>query len=212
MRKTLLLAMVAAAACQADIVYDNTTTDQGFSIAYLIGYSEIGDQLRLTSGAQVSRAMAQFFNEGSDATFDATLRFYQVGSPVGTQIGGAYTVTGIFAGSFASQTVTFGNLGGLLLPQDVIAMLSVSNVSSGGVIGVNLYDPPARGASDNTFFVVNGESGYAAPSTFFDVDNIYFRLETNAVPEPTALPVLTLSLGAVALVSRRCRGGRRPVA
>src|ERR1022692_430902 len=124
-------------------------------------------------------------NDGSDATFDAELSFYNVGAPVGSQIGGSFPVTNISIASNTSQTVTFPDLGGLAVPQDVIAILSVGNVSAGGDIGVNLFDPPTVGTSDNSFYIVNDGTGFAQASTNLNIDNVYFEiLETNTVPEP----------------------------
>jgi hypothetical protein len=201
MIKAILLLAVTALVCPASVVYDNTTSDTGFSIFYSEGYTQIGDQLQLTTSAPVSSLDAQFFNDGLDATLDATLAFYNVGSPVGSQIGGSFTVSDISIASNTSQTVTFADFGGLSVPADVIVALSVQKVSGGGDIGVNFFDPPTVGASDNTFFIANDGTGLAQASTYMDIDNVYFQV--NSVPEPATLGMVLGSLIAVAYFKRR---------
>jgi len=205
MTKIILMLGLAALSSPAAELYDNTVNDQQFSVFYSTGYNEIGDQVEMISPGDVTSLDAQFFNDGSDATFDAQLQFYQVGSPVGAQIGGPFTVTGIFIASFTSQTVTFPDPGDLPLPQDVIATLTVQNVSAGGDIGVNFFDPPTVGTSDDTFYIADSGMGLQQVSTNMDIDNIYFEIDgTATAPEPAAI---TLTLGGLLIlaVSRRRR-------
>jgi hypothetical protein len=182
MIRAILLVVLTAATCAAAVLYDNTNTDQQFSVFYSTGFTEIGDQLQLVSPGQMASLDTQFFNNGADATFDATVTFYNTGSPVGSQIGPSFTISGNSIASNTSQTVTFANLGGLPVPADVIVVLSIQNVSAGGDIGVNFFDPPTVGTSDNTFFIANDGTGLAQVSTNLDIDNVHFLI--TAVPEP----------------------------
>src|SRR5262245_39566358 len=87
------LSLTAAGA----VVYSNTTTDTLNTIAYAAnGFVELGDQVQLAGTERnATLATVQFFNFGSAGTFDATLRLFEVGSPVGSQIGGNVLVSGI---------------------------------------------------------------------------------------------------------------------
>jgi hypothetical protein len=206
MIKTVLFALLAATAGQAAVLYNNTTGDQQFSPVYSTGYTEIGDQVQLASQSLLTSLAAQFYNLGSDATFDATVTFYETGAPVGSLIGSPFTVIGISIGASASQTVTFADLGGLLVPADLIVVFSVQNVSSGGDIGVNLFDPPTVGTSDNTFFFANDGNGLAQASTLLDIDNIYLLIEGTPagtpIPEPATAAVTFALLAVLALCKR----------
>ena len=209
MNKAILLLTLTAAGCLADTIYDNTANDQQFSVFYSTGYTQIGDQLQLTSAAILSNVDAQFFNDGSDATFDAVLQFYNVGGPVGSEIGGPFIVSNIPISSNTSQTVTFAGLN-LAVPQDVIATLSVLSVSTGGDIGVNFFDPVAEGHSDDTFFIVNTGTGFEEASTNLNIDNIYFLVDGAPganVPEPAYLGILLCGFALMGLnVTIRRRG------
>ncbi|HEY3744274.1 MAG TPA: hypothetical protein VGL53_30735 [Bryobacteraceae bacterium] len=199
-KSILVLALSAAVACSADVIYSNAdpASDQQTSVFYSTGYTQLGDQIHMTSAGTLTSVDAQFFNVGSDATFDAVLSFYQVGSPVGAQIGGSFLATNAFIAGGTSQTVTFSNLGGILIPADVIVTLAVENVSAGGDIGVNFFDPPTVGTSDDTFFIANDGTGLAQASTNLDIDNIYLVANSGAaVPEPATAGAVALCLAVL---------------
>jgi hypothetical protein len=202
--KITLIALLAAAACPADALYSNTTTDQQDSVFYSAsGFTQIGDLVTLTNGGAVDSLSAQFFNAGADATFDAVLQIYASGSPVGDPIGGTFLVTDIFIAGGTSQTVSFSNLGGLVVPQDLAVAFSVQNVSADGDIGVNFFDPPTVGSSDPSFFLGNDGTGFAEVSTFLNHDNLYLEIDgTTAAPEPSTA---VLAIGALAALWYRKR-------
>jgi hypothetical protein len=199
MTKIILALGLAALSSQAAVLYSNTASDQQFSIFYSTGFTQIGDQIGMVSSGTLERVDTQFFNNGSDATFDAVLQFYEVGSPVGSEIGGSFITTGISIASGESQTVTFSDLSGLVVPQDLIVVLSIQNESAGGDIGVNFFDPPTVGISDDSFFIANNGTGLAQASTNLGIDNIY--LEINA-PEPSSAG---LALGGLMLIAVACK-------
>lgn len=58
-----------------------------------------------------------------------------------------------------SGRCTFAKLGSRSLSADLVVSLSVENVSTGGDIGVNFFDPPTVGASDNTSFIADDGTG-----------------------------------------------------
>lgn len=196
MTKALVLFLLAALTCSADVIYDNTLNDTGFTVFYSAGYSRIGDQIQVVTPGGVSSVDAQFFNIGADATFDATLAFYQVGSPISSLIG-SLTATGVSIAGGASQTVTFSNAGNLQLPGDVILAVSIANVSNGGDIGLNFFDPPTLGASNNSFFIADDGGGLAQVSTFMNVDNVYLQIRTSDAPEPSTLGLTLGFVGAL---------------
>jgi hypothetical protein len=226
MLKLRLIVMLAVwlTACRVEavLVYDNTTTDTLNTLLYSTGpFSEIGDEISLDGTERLAQqASVLFFNNGmGSGMFDSTLRFYNVGSPVGTQIGGDFTVENIMfdVNNFALVDFT---LGGLILPDDVIFTLAVDQ-SSPLDVGLATFSPPTIGSSDDTFFIVN--SGGFTQGTFDDPavpDNFYFSLDATAIPEsaPWPLAVVCLVLGAVWRM--RCSvtlsfaaqcGARRPI-
>lgn len=200
MSKLLLALALTAFLCPAKTLYSNTDSgsDQGFSVFYSAnGYTEIGDQIQLTSAGFLTSLGAQFYNGGSTATFDAVLRFYAAGSPVGTLIGAPFTVTGISIAGNTSQNVTFSNLGNLAVPLNLIVTLAVANVTNGGDLGVNLANPPPTvGASAETFFIAYDGTTFSQAFTGLDIDNVYLEVNGgSAVPEPGTA---ALTLGALA--------------
>ena len=211
--KLVLALAVTAAVCPAGVIFSNTTTDAQDSAFYSAsGVTQIGDRLQLASAAALTSLDAQFFNAGSDTTFDAVLRFYDSGNPVGSQIGGPFTTTSIFIASGTSQTVTFSNLGNLLVPQDLVLTFSAENVSGGGDIGVNFFDPPTVGTSSESFFIVYDGSNFAQASTNLEHDNIYLQIDGTALspaPEPSTASLFAGALAVLACGSMARRVRRR---
>jgi MYXO-CTERM domain-containing protein len=208
MYKIILALALAGVSSRADQLYNNTATDQQFSVFYSTGFTQIGDQIQMVSSGTLASLAAQFYNAGSDATFDALLQFYQVGSPVGSQIGGTFAATGVFIAGGNSQTVTFPDLGNLPVPQDVIVVLSIQNETAGGDVGVNFFDPPTVGASDDSFFIANDGTGFTQASTNLGIDNIYSEINGTATPEPSTA---ALALGGLVLIAGACRRRRNVI-
>src|ERR1700724_2880379 len=99
--KLTALVVFGSVAAWATTIYSNATTDTLNTVFFSVGpYSELGDQIHLGGTDRLATmATGQFFNNGTNpnATFDATLRFYQVSAPVGAQIGSNFVLTGISA-------------------------------------------------------------------------------------------------------------------
>jgi len=204
-------ALVCAASCRAEIIYDNTSIDSGGYVSYngVPPFSNIGDTVtlggtnRFLTGAQV-----QLFNNSSvSGTYDATLYLWQVGSPVGSLLG-AFTRTGIPIGAFGFPNVDFTNLN-VTVPDSLVFTVAVSNVSSGLNLGQGLYVGPTIGSSDNGSLII------AQGSTFSEVvsggfGNVYLRLTSDpvssAVPEPSTI---SMSGGAALLLLLAVRRGKR---
>lgn len=199
----LVVLCLVTGICRAAPVYDNTSVDTFNSVMFSTGHVQLGDQVQLAAPSQLASLETQFFNLGGDTTFDATLSFYRTGTL--TQIGSSYTVTGLFIGAFESLNVAFSNLGGLDVPADVIAMLSIGNLSGDGDLGLNLFDAPTVGSSSNQSYFADAGAGLVEESTLSGVDNVYFRISavstpTQDVPEPSTIwLVLTLMPGLVCL-------------
>ncbi|MBL8214526.1 MAG: PEP-CTERM sorting domain-containing protein [Bryobacterales bacterium] len=202
MRKALILGMLATAVSHAAVLYNNTTGDQQFSAVYSTGFTHIGDRVQLGAESTLDSLDTQFYNVGTDATFDATVTFYEAGSPLGNAIGSSFTVTGISITGATSQTVSFTNLGSLLVPADLVVIFTVQNVSAGGDIGVNFFDPPSVGTSSNTFFITNDGTGFAESWTLLDIDNLYLLVNgdvaNTGIPEPGTWGLVLGALGALA--------------
>lgn len=106
------------------------------------------------------------------------------------------------------MNVAFSNLGGLDVPADVIAMLSIDNLSGNGDLGLNLFDAPTVGSSSNQSCFSDDGTGLAEVSTLSGIDNVYFRINaasalTQDMPEPSTIClVLALMPGLVCLRRR----------
>jgi hypothetical protein len=199
----LLVSSLASVTLQANTIYSNTTTDTGGTVFFSTGpYAQIGDDLTLGGTERSANfATAEFFDLGAGSgTFDTTLRFFNSGSPVGSQIGGAFTVTGTTITSGNVADVTW-NLGGLVLPTHIVFTISEANVASGLDLGLTLFEPPTVGSSSNTFFIVstNGIT-YSQASQGNHQDNLFFFLDasTVSVPEPGTMLLTLLALPVIA--------------
>ena len=197
----LLLALSSAPGAFAGLLYDNITTDTGDTLLYSAGgYTGIGDQIHLVAPGNAVAALLQMYNAGAAGTFDVDLRFYQVDAPVGAQVGGAFILTGMTSTGGDIINMQFA-LGGLALPQDVIFVATVNRATGGMDLGLNMFEPPTVGSSDNTFLIVGDASGFSQAVSASE--NVYFQLSDNAVPEPATFRLLAAGLAAAGLWRRR---------
>jgi len=216
----LLLVMLGGSAVFGSTIYQNNTTDLANSIQYsFFGYTAIGDQVTLGGTDRLAtQASTQFFNfDSKSTTFDATLSLYSVGSG-GSVLGsllGTFTVNGVSITGFDSNdptsglaTVSFLNLN-TVVPDSVIFVLSVANLSSGTAdLGLELYDPPTIGSSDNAFYISGIGGTYSSTATDPGFGNPNFALTASAsaaTPEPATLSVIGGGLALLALARRRAR-------
>jgi hypothetical protein len=205
-----LLALGSLTAAQAfggSIVYSNTTTDidESFSIV-ANGFTQVGDQIQLAGTDRLAtQAKVEFFNLGDSGTVDATLQLFNVGAPVGSQIGSGITLTGISAPGGSEFDATFA-LPNLMVPDNLIFMLSIANQSAGvSVDGPELYNGPTIGTSDNTFAI--GYDGTTFTKVMLpDPSNVFFELDatsaSQAAPEPATLGLMASSLIGLAAFAR----------
>lgn len=204
--RTALLAASAMAA-QAAIVYSNTTNDLVQSIMYAdLGWEELGDQITLDGTARaLNSATLQLYNRGSAGTFDATLRFYLPGAPVGAELG-VFTLTGLNAldtagPEFGVFSIAF-TLGGLRVPDEVIFTLQVSSPGTGVDLGLNLFNPPTTGTSDDGFHIAREHNFDAVTGP---PGNFYLELDASdagatAVPEPSSFGLAAAAAGLMLAV------------
>ena len=211
--KRAILVLTAALALSspvfaASIVYSNTTTDTGDTLSYSAnGYTEMGDQIHLSgTNRTATQAVVQFFNSGLGGTFDTTLRFFNLGAPVGSQIGPSFALIGVTAGASTSFNVNFTALN-LVVPTDLIFTVSIANQSAGVVIeGLNMFEPPTIGSSSSLFAIARDSGGYLQAGT--TAENVFFELQADpstAVPEPNPLMLTLLAFPALALARNRLR-------
>lgn len=203
-----LSGMLGVSALGGPIIYNNTTTDSGDTLAYAAnGYTQLGDQITLAGVPRnATQATIQFFSDGGAGTFNATLRFFNVGSPVGTQIGSDFLLSGLSAPAGDIVNVTF-LLGGLLLPDNVIFTAQVGTFSSGvDILGVDMFAPPGSvGSSDGTFAIAFNGSSFVTTNTTggsVPLENVYFDLQATT-PEPATIGIVGLGLLALILNRRR---------
>ena len=210
MKLSLLIAgLFAATALQAAPVYNNTTTDTLNTVVYSSGvFSDIGDQIHLAGTERIGdNAAAQFYNLGSDGTFVAHLNLYGLPANNTDVVGsllGSFTAAGSLAANSSGDVSWL--LAGLNLPDDLIFTVTLSDVSQGMDLGLNLFDAPTVGSSSNQFFIVKGDSGFAKATTGANIDNVYFQLNAsspNRVPEPGSAGLMFLALLPLIAIQRR---------
>ena len=132
----------------------------------------------------------------------------QIENDVYSQIG-LVMLTGISAPEATSVDVTF-SFPSLLIPGTIGIAISLANVTGGADLGLNLFDSPDIGSSDNLMALANFGSGLAIAS--FDPGNLYLIIETqqlSEVPEPSTLGLLGAGMAALAAASLRRPLGTR---
>jgi hypothetical protein len=207
-----LLMLGCASGAHATILYDNTTTDTFDTILYSLGppYTALGDQIHLISAGTADQAKVELFNNGDAGTFDAELDFYNVGSPVGSLLG-SFDLTDISSIGSDVIDLTFDLGAGLTVPQDLIFTVTVSNMSSDTMdLGVDMFEPPTVGSSDNSFMIA--ESGGVFSQLGTNSENVYFQLSGTggaSTPEASSLTLLGTGLLVIGMGALRSRTRRR---
>lgn len=195
-----LLMLTTASGAWASLLYDNTSTDTGDTVLYSIGpYTALGDQIQLDSAGVATQAEVELFNNGAAGTFDAELDFFNVGSPVGSFLGSS-ALTDISSVGGDVLDLTFDLAGGLTVPQDLIFTVTINNASAGLDLGVDMFEPPTVGSSDNSFMIVESDGIYYTFDT--NSQNVYFQLsgtESVAAPEAWSCALLGNALLVIGL-------------
>ena len=207
---TLALAFIGAGASPAaTIVYNNTTTDTLRTYFYSAGpFAGIGDSITLGGTDRLlNSATVQFYNNfDAIGTFTATMNFYEAGSPAGAPIGGPYFVDNIAIPGADLFNVTFTNLN-LLVPDSLVFIVGISNVTGNVDLGLNAYTSPTPGSSDDAAFVVNNGSGFVTGPAVKGEGNLYLTLDANTpstgVPEPGTVSLVGGALIGVLAFARK---------
>lgn len=192
---------LAVLPAQAAIIYDNGAVGTPETVFYSVGpYTEVGDRIQLGGTARAAtRATVELYNAGLAGSFDAVLRFYQWGAPVGASIGPEYLLAGVTAPEGLDFQVSFETFG-LVVPDDLVFTLEVRNQTAGVDLGVNLY-----GNSVPAEFVVKG--GSYSTQAGVDASDLFFVLEAEggaaAVPEPATWLAMGAGLAVIGWRRRR---------
>lgn len=210
------LTLACAGVAPAGIIFDNTSFDTLDSVFYSVGpYTAIGDGLTLGGvDRRLTIAEAQFFNNGSSGTFDATLKFWALtNSTVGAQIGVDYVRTGLAINATDILTVQFSSLD-LTVPNEIAFSIQITPITGALDLGLNIFNgsggagsAPDVGSSNLSQILVNTGSGLVAGNTPAGSGNLYFLLTAEQpVPEPSTIFLVgsaVLALGAFRKRSRR---------
>ena len=97
------------------------------------------------------------------------------------------------------------SLGNLLVPDNLIFLVSIANQSAGvDIVGLDMFEPPGPGSSDPSFAIANNGSSFVqAPTTNEDV---FFQLQASApaaTPEPVTAGIAGAGLLGLMLLRRR---------
>jgi hypothetical protein len=190
----------------ASILYNNIVAGNDTFMALEFssaGYDGIGDVLGFGSTVQVSSVVVQLYSRGSASSFDATLKLYEAGLPVGSWIA-SFDSYGNSVAADSYVDVTF-LLSGLALPSSTVFLLEVRNVSGGPDIGVELYANPPEGGTNvaDTAIVLEGAT-YRQLTT--GGGNPAFAVTGDvATPEPSAAVPIALGLGLCVIRAGRQR-------
>jgi hypothetical protein len=207
---TLALAFIGAGASHgATIVYNNTAKDTLRTYFFSIGlYTDIGDAITLGGTDRVlDSATVQFYNGlDSTGTFSATMNFFEAGSPAGAPIGGQYVLDNIVIPAVDFFNVTFTNLN-LLVPDNLIFLIGITNVTGNVDLGLNAYTAPSPGSSDDAALVVANGSFIQTVATARGEGNLYLILDANTpstgVPEPGTVTLVGGALIGVLAIARK---------
>jgi hypothetical protein len=210
LRPLMLLVLGCAPGAGTTIMYDNTVNPTPDTVFYSIGpYTALGDQIHLISTGIATQAEVEIFNDLAGGTFDAELDLFAVGSPVGALLG-SFDLTDLVSVGSDVIDMTFDLGAGLLVPQDLIFTVSVSDVSAGMDLGVDMFEPPTVGTSDPTFMIVQSGGVYSTLTT--NNEDVYFQLSGTttgaSAPEASSLTLLATGLLAMGIGAARRHYGK----
>jgi hypothetical protein len=217
--KITLLSVALLTCCTtgawADVLlYDNTTTDTLDTVLYSVGpYIALGDQIELSSSGIANQAQVQLFNAGDAGTFDAELDLYNIGSPVGSLLGTS-TLAGISSTGSDVINLVF-DLAGIAVSQDLIFLVTINNADPNLDLGVDMFEPPTVGSSDNLYMIV-GTTGPVFSQIDTNSENVYFQLSgtptvASAAPEMPDQILLVAGLLALGLLYKPLAIMRRSI-
>jgi hypothetical protein len=213
----LALAVLANCPGSAATVYDSSTgPDNGTTFPFSgLGSSQvqIGDSITLAgSDRLLQSATVRFYNlSETGGTFDATLRFWEVGtlpSVVGSQIGSDY-LANVSLNSFEILNVTFPGLNLLVAGNSLVFTIEISNLSKDVDPGLIAHtsDPTNIGSSNDSALITRvGAAPFTAPGSTQGEGNLYLVLDAGSeIPEPATI---TMAAAALLLFVARKRSTR----
>ena len=188
---------------QVEIVYNNT------SISLQASYDsalEFGDQVSL-EGINRKLSSFQFEYNASLAPSPSKIgvvRMYANDGPAGAP-GTLIWETDQFSLENGQGRISFENITGVILPQNLTWSLVASGLNGGEKFGVQLYDPPSIGASAADYWQKNAFGGWSLQvlnnANGSTVANFGARI--TAVPEPTTMVFAVVGGLALLGYSRR---------
>ena len=105
-----------------------------------------------------------------------------------------------------SFNVTFTNLN-LLVPDNLVFIVGISNVTGNVDLGLNAYTAPSPGTSDDAAIVVSNVSVISSGPTARGEGNLYLTLDANTpstgVPEPGTVSLVGGALIGVLAIARK---------
>jgi hypothetical protein len=210
MRNLVLSLLLAAGSSQAGFIsslYNNTTTDTGFTDGFAVNnLVEAGDQITMDSslgGWAVGARTALYNSAAVSGLADVTLRIYSVSDNV---LGPQLLLSTLTDVNFAADSTTYINFGNLNTEVPGTLVWTLSWATSAAIAPEFLdYDPPTLGTSDNRTVWWDTGSGLTLTTPGYNTENYYFRLDGTAAPEPGSL--MLMGAGVLVILKRHRHKG-----
>jgi hypothetical protein len=206
-----LIAILTSNTASPAVIYDNTSST--FANTVITGPNQIGGEV-LPAGTDRIVTLLGIGVYSQHAATTATLQAFLyandgAGGQPGTQLWQSATMTGVPITGAPNDLIAFA-VPNVAVPGDFTWTLQITNGAGPFSVGLPGYGPPSVGSSP--VFIWSGQPG-SWQKIGSQSSPVYVLASITAVPEPTAMLLLSVGLGLVfVLVFTRRQSRRAPVA